>query len=245
MSGCSGLLSGCLRNCRPDTPEYAFCTENCETWSVLEQIAREGARKMLQQALELEIEEYIQAHTKDMESLGRRTVVRNGYHPKRAIVSGMGPIPIRQPRVDDRKQSTRFTSAILPKYLRRMSSVDSLIPYLYLKGISTNDFSQALTAILGEGAKGLFPANIVRLKKIWEAEYQSWNKRDLLAKHYVYLWVDGIYFQIRLDEERSCILIIMGADSQGNKELIAISDGYRESKIAWREMPLDLKARGL
>jgi len=116
---------------------------------------------------------------------------------------------------------------------------------LYLKGISTNDFSTALTAILGEGAKGLSPANIVRLKKYWEAEYQSWTKRDLSDKHYVYLWVDGIYFQVRLDEERSCILIIMGADAQGNKELIAISDGYRESKIAWREMLLDLKKRGL
>jgi putative transposase len=227
------------------TQEKDFCTENCETWSVLEQLARKGARKMLQQALELEVEEYIQAHRQDTESSGRKTIVRNGYHPSRSIISGIGPIPIRQPRVDDRKQPQRFSSTILPKYLRRMPSVNNLIPFLYLKGISTNDFSTALTAILGEGVKGLSPANIVRLKRCWEVEYQNWTKRDLSDKHYVYPWVDGIYFQVRLDEERSCILLIMGADAQGKKELIAISDGYRESKISWREMLLDLKARGL
>ena len=227
------------------TQEKDFCTENCETWSLLEQIIREGARKMLQQALELEVEEYIQAHTPDRKSLGKRTVVRNGYHPSRSIVSGIGPIPIRQPRVDDRKESHRFSSTILLRYLRRMPSVNNLIPCLYLKGISTNDFSQALSAILGEGVKGLSPANIVRLKGCWQDEYQNWTKRDLSDKHYVYLWVDGIYFQVRLDEERSRILMIMGADASGEKELIAISDGYRESKIAWREMLLDLKARGL
>jgi len=227
------------------TQEEDFCTEKSETWSELEQIARKGACKMLEQALELEVEEYIQAHTPDRTSLGKRTVVRNGYHPSRSIVSGIGPIPIRQPRVDDRKESQRFSSTILPKYLRRMPSVNNLIPFLYLKGISTNDFSQALSAILGEGAKGLSAANIVRLKGCWEEEYQSWAKRDLSDKHYVYLWVDGIYFQVRLDEERSCILIIMGADANGNKELIMLSDGYRESKIAWREMLLNLKARGL
>jgi putative transposase len=220
------------------TQEKDFCTENCETWSVLEQLARKGARQMLQQALDLEVGEYIQAHRQDAESLGRKTVVRNGYYPKRSIISGIGPISIRQPLVDDRKEPERFTSMILPKYLRRMPSVNNLIPFLYLKGISTNDFSQALSAILGEGVKGLSPANIVRLKQCWEAEYQSWAKRDLSDKHYVYLWVDGIYFQVRLDEERSCILLIMGADAQGKKELIAISDGYRESKIAWREMLL-------
>jgi transposase-like protein len=227
------------------TQEKDFCTEKSEIWSVLEQIAQEGARKMLQQALELEVEEYIEAHTKDTQPSGRKTVVRNGYHPSRSIISGIGPLPIRQPRVDDRKQPTRFASTILPKYLRRMPSVDKLIPYLYLKGISSNDFPQALTAILGEGAKGLSPANIVRLKKCWEAEYENWIKRDLSDKHYVYIWADGIYFQVRLDEARSCILVIMGADAQGNKELIAISDGYRESKIAWQEMLLDLKVRGL
>ena len=227
------------------TQEKDFCTEKSETWFVLEQLAREGARKMLQQALELEVEEYIQAHNQDTESLGRRTVVRNGSHPKRSIVSGIGPIPIRQPRVDDRKHPERFSSKILPRYLRRMPSINNLIPYLYLKGISSNDFPQALSAILGEGVKGLSPANIVRLKQCWEAEYQSRIKRDLSDKHYVYLWVDGIYFQVRLDDERSCILLIMGADAQGREELIAISDGYRESKIAWREMLLDLKARGL
>ena len=227
------------------TQERDFCTEKRETWSLLEQIAQEGAQKMLQQALEMEVEEYLKAHAQDRDSLGRKTVVRNGYHPIRSIVSGIGPLPIRQPRVDDRKESQRFSSTILPRYLRRMPSVNNLIPFLYLKGISTNDFPQALSAILGEGVKGLSPANIVRLKQCWEEEYQSWTKRDLSEKHYVYLWVDGIYFQVRLDEERSCILIIMGADTEGNKELIALSDGYRESKIAWQEMLLDLKERGL
>jgi transposase-like protein len=227
------------------TQEKDFCTEKSETCSLLEQIARKGARKMLQQALELEVEEYIQAHRQDTDSSGRRAVVRNGYHPSRCIVSGIGPLPIRQPRVDDRKQPTRFASTILPRYLRRMPSINNLIPYLYLKGISSNDFPQALRAILGEGVKGLSPANIVRLKKIWEDEYQSWTKRDLSAKHYVYIWADGIYFQVRLDEESFCILVIMEADAQGNKELIAISDGYRESKISWQEMLLDLKERGL
>jgi putative transposase len=179
------------------TQEKDFCTENCETWSVLEQLAREGARKILQQALELEIEEYIETHTQDIDSSGRRSVVRNGYHPRRSIISGIGPLPIRQPRVDDRKQTTRITSTILPKYLHRMPSVNNLIPFLYLKGISTNDFSTALSAILGEGVKGLSPTNIVRLKEYWETEYESWTKRDLSDKHYVYIWADGIYFQIR------------------------------------------------
>src|SRR4030042_3931812 len=227
------------------TQEKDFCTEKSESWSVLEQLAREGARKMLQQALKLEIEEYIKAHTQDTDSSGKRTVVRNGYHPRRSIVSGMGPIPIQQPREDDRKKHKRFTSAILPRYLRRMPSIDNLIPYLYLKGISTNDFSQALSAILGDGVKGLSAVNIVRLKKCWEAEYENWTKGDLSHKHYVYIWVDGIYFQVRLDDEQSCVLLIIVADADGKKELIAISDGYRESKIAWREILLDLQARGL
>lgn len=226
---------------RKYTKEKDFCREKSEQWSVLEQIAREGAQKMLQHALELEVEEYIHVHSRDTDSSGRRTVVRNGYHPSRSIVSGMGPIPFKQPRVDDWMQSTRFTSTILPKYLRRMPCVDNLIPYLYLKGISSNDFPQALSAILGEGVKELSPANIVRLKQCWEAEYESWAKGDLSDKHYVYIWVDGIYFTVRLDEERTSILIIMGADEEGHKELIAISDGYRESEIAWREMLLDLK----
>jgi putative transposase len=215
------------------------------SWSILEQIARSGAQKMLQQALELEVEEYLQAHAQERDAEGKRIVVRNGYHPERAILSGIGPLHITQPRVDDRKTDQRFSSTILPKYLRRVPSVDNLIPCLYLKGISTGDFSQALSAILGDQASGLSATNIVRLKQGWEEEYRSWSKRDLSDKEYVYIWVDGIYFNVRLDDERSCILVIIGADRNGNKELIAVEDGYRESKLAWKELLLDLKRRGL
>ena len=226
------------------TGKTAVCTDT-ESWTVLEKIAREGARKMLQQALEMEVDNYLQAHAKEVDESGRRTVVRNGYHPQRSIDSGIGKLPIKQPRVDDRKQVERFSSTILPKYLRRMPSIDNLIPCLYLKGISTNGFTTALTAILGEGVSGLSAATIVRLKQSWEAEYQKWSKRDLSNKQYVYIWADGIYFNVRMDDERSCILVIIGADAAGNKELLAVEDGYRESKLAWKDMLCGLKRRGL
>jgi len=162
----------------------------------------------------------------------------------------MGPLTITQPRIDDRSLkeysgNERFTSNILPRYLRRIPSIDNLIPALYLKGISTNDFPTALSAILGEGAKGLSAANIVRLKESWQKDYIQWKNRDLSHKHYVYFWVDGVYFNVRLEDEKSCILVIMGADKNGNKELVAVCDGFRESKLSWREMLLDLKQRGL
>jgi putative transposase len=229
------------------TRKIQYVKEEPETsWSVLEQIAREGARKVLQVALEDEVEEYIQKHRKLTDDEGKRMVVKNGYMPERNIVTGMGPIAVKQPRVDDRiLEDRRFTSNILPRYLRRIPSVDNLIPVLYLKGISTNDFTTALTSILGEKADGLSATNIVRLKKIWEKDYDDWRTRDLSDKEYVYFWADGIYFNVRLDDNRSCILIIMAADKYGNKELLAVSDGYRESKLGWKEMLLDLKARGL
>jgi len=154
------------------TQEKEFCTENCETWSVLEQIARKGARATT--GTGVGSGRIYPGTYAGYRFFGKKNVLRNDYHPKRSIISGIGPIPIRQPRVDDRKQLRGFTSAILPRYLRRMPSVDNLIPFLYLKGISTNDFSTALTAILGEGVKGLSPTNIVRLKKCWEAEYENW-----------------------------------------------------------------------
>ena len=217
------------------------------TWSVLEHIARKGAQKMLKLALENEVEEYIQKHSDEVDMDGKKIVVKNGSMPKRDIVTGIGPLAITQPRVDDRRldSGNRFSSSILPKYMRRIPSIDNLIPVLYLKGISTNDFGSALTAILGEKVSGLSSTNIVRLKKVWEKDYQLWRKRDLSGKDYVYFWVDGIYFNVRLDDNRSCILVIMAADRYGNKELLAVTDGYRESKIGWSEMLLDLKARGL
>ena len=230
------------------TKETTFIKEE-STWSVLEQVARQGAQKMLQLALENEVEEFIQKHSNLTGENGNKVVIKNGYMPQREIVTGMGPLPIKQPRIDDRNLKEylveRFTSNILPRYLRRMPSIDNLIPVLYLKGISTNDFPTALSAILGEGVAGLSATNIVRLKSCWEQDYLKWKSRDLSHKNYVYFWVDGIYFNVRLDDERSCILVIMGADKHGNKELVAVCDGYRESKIAWKEMLLDLKQRGL
>lgn len=229
--------------------ETQFIKEE-STWSVLEQVAREGARKMLQLALENEVEEFVQKHSNLTDEDGRKVVAKNGYMPQRNIVTGMGPLTIIQPRIDDRNLkgysgNDRFTSNILPRYLRRIPSINNLIPALYLKGISTNDFPTALSAILGEGAKGLSAANIVRLKDSWQKDYIQWKSRDLSGKNYVYFWVDGVYFNIRLEDDRSCILVIMGADRHGNKELVAVQDGFRESKLSWREMLLDLKQRGL
>ena len=217
--------------------------------SVLEEIARRGARRLLIEAMETEVSEYIEKHEEKRDGEGRRLVVRNGYMPERDLVTGIGPLSFRQPRVDDRKLDElgeeRFSSGILPRYLRRVPSVDNLIPVLYLKGVSTGDFSEALEAILGPEASGLSATNIVRLKGKWEEEYKSWNHRDLRGKEYVYMWVDGLHVNVRLDEQRSCILVVMAADSEGKKELLAVSDGYRESKASWRELLLDLKRRGL
>jgi len=231
------------------TKETQFIKEE-STWSVLEQIARQGAQKMLQLALENEVEEFIQNHSNLKDENGKKVVTKNGYMPQREIVTGMGPLAITQPRIDDRNlkeycSNERFTSNILPRYLRRIPSIDNLIPALYLKGISTNDFPTALSAILGEGAKGLSAANIVRLKESWQKDYMQWKSRDLSGKNYVYFWVDGVYFNVRLEDNRPCILVIIGADKHGNKELVAVQDGFRESKLSWREMLLDLKQRGL
>ena len=230
--------------------EIKFIKDKDSSRSVLEEIIREGARNMLKLALENEVAEFIQKHSALVDEGGRRVVSRNGYMPERDIVTGMGPLTIKQPRIDDRSlneycSNDRFTSNILPRYLRRIPSIDNLIPALYLKGISTNDFPTALSAILGEGVKGLSATNIVRLKESWQKNYMEWKNRDLSGKNYVYFWVDGVYFNVRLEDDRSCILVIMAADKYGNKELLAVSDGYRESKLSWREMLLDLKQRGL
>jgi putative transposase len=231
------------------TQETQFIKEEESSWSVLEQVARQGAQKMLQLALENEVEEFVKKHSNLTGENGNKVVTKNGYMPTRDIVTGMGPLTITQPRIDDRNLSSylvdRFTSNILPRYLKRIPSINNLVPVLYLKGISTNDFPSALSAILGEGAAGLSATNIVRLKSCWEKDYLEWKNRDLSHKNYAYFWVDGIYFNIRLDDDKSCILVIMGADKDGNKELVAVNDGYRESKLSWREILLDLKKRGL
>ena len=220
-----------------------------ETMGVLESIMREGARKMLQAALEAEIEEHLDRYKSVVDKAGNRLVVRNGSQPERRILTGAGSIPIKRPRVDDRALAgagkERFTSRILPPFMRRAASIDTLVPVLYLKGISTDDFPTALEAILGPQVKGLSASTVVRLKEIWTEEYGEWSKRDLSGKRYVYVWADGVYCNARLEDERACLLVLMGANSFGDKELIAVSDGYRESAQSWKELLLDLQSRGL
>lgn len=211
----------------------------------LEELLRQGARQMLQQAIENEVIEYIEEHAHIEEDGGRRLVVRNGSLPGRDLITGIGKVRICQPRIHDRREGSRFTSRILPPYMRRVPSIDALIPALYLRGISTGDFTEALEAILGPQAQGLSATNIVRLKEGWKQEYEQWRKRDLGGKHYVYVWADGIYFNVRLEDDRTCILVLIGATQDGEKELLAVQDGFRESKLSWLELLRDLKARGL
>lgn len=213
--------------------------------SLLEQTLRNGARQLLQQAIENEVNEYLELMKNRKNSEGRKQFVRNGYLPERQVQTGIGPILVKQPRVRDKDGTTTFSSAILPKYLRRAPSLDAVIPALYLRGISTGNFQEALEAIMGKSAKGLSAANITRLKSSWEQEYKNWNKRSLKGKRYVYIWVDGIYFNVRLGDDRICFLVILGALPNGKKELVAIHNGYRESKISWTEVLENLKRRGL
>jgi transposase-like protein len=216
-----------------------------ESKQTLEEILREGARRLLQQAIEHEVAEYITCHRDQRDERGQRLVVRNGSLPERTITTGIGPVAVKQPRVNDKRKDQRFTSSILPPYLRRVPSVDNLIPVLYLKGISTGDFAEALAAILGEQARGLSATNIVRLKATWTEDYQRWTSRDLQGKRYVYWWADGVYFNVRLEDDRVCMLVIIGALEDGTKELVAVYAGYRESKVSWQEALQDLKQRGL
>lgn len=213
--------------------------------NALEEVLRNGAENLLRMALENEINEHIQRFENSRDARGHQQVVRNGYHKPREIITGIGPVSLTQPRAYDRSGQNAFTSKILPRYLRRVASIDNLMPVLYLKGISTGDFSVALEAILGKDAPGLSATNIVRLKSIWEEEYKLWNQRDLSKKQYVYFWVDGIYFNVRLEDHRQCILIVIGATADGKKELVAMVDGYRESRESWLELLRDLKMRGL
>jgi putative transposase len=215
----------------------------------LEDIAREGARRALQKAIEDEVAEYVDGHRDQLDERGRRLVVRNGYKHPRTILSGVGPIPVTQPRVDDRRIDEngvrfRFTSKILPPYLRKTKAIEDLVPWLYLKGISTGEMPDALVH-LGFDSSGLSPATVVRLTQVWQGEYEDWSKRDLSSKKYVYLWADGIYFSCRLSDDRPCLLVLMGATQDGKKELIAMLDGQRESETSWTQLLLDLKARGL
>jgi len=216
--------------------------------NVLEEIIREGARKVLQAAIEHEVGTYIDMFKEFKDENGKRMVVRHGFLPGRDLLTGIGPLSVKQPRVRDKREGKTFTSAILPRYMRRVPSLDNLIPVLYLKGISTGDFTEALEAILGENAKGLSASTVVRLKKQWEQDFKEWARRDLAGARYVYFWADGIHFNVRLEDtenKRQCILVIIGAREDGTKELVAVLDGYRESKLSWMELLSSLKARGL
>lgn len=215
----------------------------------LTDILKQGARRLLTAALEAEINLFLNHYKELTDDKGYHRIVRNGYLPEREIQTGIGQVPVRAPRIRDRQPDPkngriRFTSAILPPYLRRTKSIETLLPWLYLKGVSTGDFSEALSALLGKDAPGLSAATISRLKTVWQDEYTKWQQRDLSLKRYVYIWADGIYCNVRMDE-RQCLLVIIGATEDGRKELVALEGGIRESEQSWTEVLVDLKRRGL
>lgn len=214
----------------------------------LDGLALEGARRMIAAALEIEVEDFLDRHRGERGEDGRAPVVRNGYGQLRQVTTGTGTLKIRTPRVRDRRDAgerERFSSKILPKYARRSPKVGEVLPVLYLRGLSTGDFRPALESLLGKDAAGLSPTNIVRLKKTWMDEYRAWRRRDLSGKDFVYVWVDGVHFSIRLEDDRLCALVVLGVLADGTKELVAIEDGYRESKESWLSLLRDLKKRGM
>src|SRR5881227_3243603 len=215
----------------------------------LTEVLRSGARALLAQAVAAEVAGFLESHADKLTDDGRQRLVRHGHLPEREIMTGIGPVAVRCPRVRDRsgtgEDRIRFTSAILPPYARRSKSLDVLIPILYLKGISTGDFEEALAALLGKDSGGLSASTIGRLKDAWWDEHVRWSKRDLCAKRYVYFWVDGIHVQARLEDDAQCLLVIIGATPEGKKELVGLIDGVRESAQSWKELLLDLKRRGL
>lgn len=237
---------------QPLDPEVLAFRQQYDDQSPLDQLVREGARRMLQAAIDAEVEAFIDENRHRTNEQGRRVVVKNGSLPRREILTGAGRIEVKQGRVRDNStdpaERVEFTPSILPAYLRRTDAIEELIPWLYLKGISTSDFGEALQALVGERAQGLSANVIVRLKEQWAEEYDTWCKRDLTGKHYVYVWADGIHAKVRLEDDankKQCILVLMGATADGKKELIAVLDGYRESKQSWTELLLSLKQRGL
>ena len=220
--------------------------------SPLDELVQTGAQQMLQAAIEAEVDEFLAAHADRRDDSGHRQVVRNGRLPSRQILTGAGPLEVSQPRVRDNSPEVHsrvtFSPSVLPPYLRKSKAIEELIPWLYLKGVSTGDFPEALQSLVGEQAKGLSATVVVRLKEVWSQEYDKWMQRDLSGTQYVYFWADGIYAKVRLEDDankKQCLLVLMGATVDGRKELIAVVDGYRESKQSWRELLLDLKQRGL
>jgi putative transposase len=216
----------------------------------LTEIARDGARRMLAAALRAEADAFVAQHAEEVLPDGRQRVVRPGYGPERSIQTGIGALDLRRPKVRDRAAGpadgkVRFNSAILPKWARRSRSLDALLPVLYLRGISTGDFREALSALLGPDAPNLSPGVISRLTGEWQQDYDRWQRRDLSARRYVYIWADGVYLQARMEPQAECILVILGATPEGRKELVGFHVGVRESAQSWRELLVDIKARGL
>lgn len=217
----------------------------------LTEVLRNGARSLLAQAIEAEVADFLAEHAFLKTADGRQRVVRHGHLPEREIMTGIGPVAAQQPRVRDREAAAegisaiKFKPAILPPYARRSKSLEVLIPVLYLRGISTGDFGEALSALLGKDAPNLSASTIARLKDGWSEEHRKWSARDLSAKRYVYVWADGIHVQARLEEEAQCILVILGATPEGKKEIVGFTDGTRESAHDWRALLLDLRRRGL
>jgi len=224
--------------------------EEMDGRSLLDEIAREGARRMLVTALETEVAAYLEAHGDERDEKGHALVVRNGKGRTRKITLGAGTIPVSAPRVNDRRTDhdggrRRFTSRILPPYMRRSPKVAEVLPVLYLRGLSTGDFREALAALLGDDAAGLSATNVARLTNEWEAEYRAFQKRSLVDRDYVYVWVDGVHFNVRLEDDRLCTLVMIGVRPDGTKELITVEDGYRESAESWKTVLRDLKRRGM
>ena len=216
---------------------------------LLTDVLRSGAQTLLAHAIEAEVAGFIAAHADHRLADGRARMVRHGHLPERDIQTGIGAVRVQQPRVRDRavdgSQKIIFSPAILPKHARRTKSLDAVLPVLYLKGISSGSFQDALSALLGADAPNLSSDTILRLRKSWEAELSQWRARDLSARRYVYIWADGVYFQARMEDESQCMLVIIGTTPEGKKELLGFTSGYRESAQSWRELLVDLKARGL
>ena len=225
--------------------DYKKPSQNLVT-DVLSEFLRESAQKMLQLAIEEEVQNFISSYQDKLLTNGSKQVVRNGYLPERNIQTGIGEVAVKVPRVRNRgKEDIKFSSNLIPQYMRRTVTIDVLLPLLYLKGISTTDFADSFEPILGSKPKNLSPNVISRLKSEWYDQYLLWQRRDLSKKKYVYFWVDGIYLQARIESEKNCILVIIGVDEYGKKELVAIDDGFRESKESWQGLLLDIKSRGL
>lgn len=212
----------------------------------LTELLRQGARGLIEKAVEAELQLLLDQYENVTDLAGRKTVVRNGDLPEREVLTALGPVAVRVPKVRDRSGGgVKFNSALVPPYVRKAKRVEAALPWLYLRGISTGDMREALSVLLGEDAKGLSPSVVSRLKAQWSEAYEAWNQRDLSREHYVYVWADGIYSTLRGEDDRLCLLILIGVNEQGEKRLLALSDGYRESKASWRSVIQDLQARGL